>query len=239
MLWEDIPQVGQYATTLPGPRCRRAAVTRLFTEQPLNTIWSNCLLPRLFKQALISNSTSSHRATELGPEEAAPCLKPDVAISSLISNPARSVTQPQVSSCTSQPHAAKQKGMKVLPAHTGTAAGCFHQYQFSAKLVRKNKKALLSKKCLQPICHYEEECLAILTLPLKLRTKEEDTTVSTSAERGLSRAHELDAGNGAEPARGWADGLGIWLTDCRQGPKLVSFIHTSAFKLLILITQII
>lgn len=35
---------------------------------------------------------------ELGPEEAAPSLKPDVAISSLISNLARKVTQPPVPS---------------------------------------------------------------------------------------------------------------------------------------------
>lgn len=89
--------------------------------------------------------------------------------------------------------------MRVLQAQTGMASGCFHHYQFLAKLIRKNRKALLSKRCLQPICHYGQECLEILCLSLKLVTKGEDTTVSTSAERGMSCFHELDSGNGVEP----------------------------------------
>lgn len=126
--------------------------------------------------------------------------------------------------------------MRVLPAQTDTAAGCFHHLQFSAELVRKTRKALWNKRCLQPICHYWQECFGILSLSLKLITKEA-TTVSNSAERGMSCFHELDSGNEVQPTWGWADGLGIWLIYQMQGPKLVSSIYASAFKVLIFIAE--
>lgn len=152
--------------------------------------------------------------TELGPEEAAPCLQPDVAISSLISSLARKATQPKASSCTSWTQAAKGQGTRVPPAQTSMAAGCFQHYQFSAKLVRKNRKALLSKRCPQPICHYGHECLETLFLSLKLITKGEDTIVSASAERGMSCFHELAL------KRSWANlRLGRWTGHTAHLPK--------------------